>query len=84
MWSSKKVACLKYLQHFVYNKENNVKIELGNVRGGVVVLRFFDDFAGAFYDLFKCMIKSLSYVIAGMIIVGVPMYLFVWLFGMFQ
>lgn len=47
-------------------------------------MRFVDDFAGSIYDLFKFIIRSLSYLFAGMIIVGVPMYLVVWLFGMFQ
>ncbi|MDR6123523.1 hypothetical protein QFZ87_003120 [Bacillus sp. SLBN-46] len=49
-----------------------------------LVLRFIDDLVGAVYDVFKFIIRSISYLLAGMIIVAVPMYLFVWVFGLFQ
>ncbi|MCZ8535721.1 hypothetical protein M9R32_00790 [Paenisporosarcina quisquiliarum] len=39
--------------------------------------KFIDDFAGAIFDIFKFVLKSLSYFIAGMLIVGVPLYLIV-------
>jgi hypothetical protein len=45
------------------------------------VVRFVHDLVGAIYDLFKFMIRSLCYLVAGMIMVGVPMYIIVWLFG---
>ncbi|MGP4059554.1 hypothetical protein [Halobacillus sp. H74] len=47
------------------------------------MLRFVDDLAGAIYDAFKFIIKSISYLLAGAMIVGVPMYLITWLFEMF-
>jgi hypothetical protein len=49
-----------------------------------VVVRFVNDLAEAIYDLFKFIIRSLGYLVAGMIIVGVPMYMIVWLFARFQ
>ncbi|MFC4323244.1 MULTISPECIES: hypothetical protein [Bacillaceae] len=48
------------------------------------MVRFVNDLAEAIYDLFKFIIRSLCYLVAGMIMVGVPMYMIVWLFGMFQ
>ena len=48
------------------------------------MLRFVDDLAGAIYDILKFIIRSISYLLAGAIIVAVPMYLIVWLFGLFQ
>ena len=48
------------------------------------MLRFVDDLVGAVYDLIKFIIRSLCYVLAGMIIVAVTMYLIVWIFGLFQ
>jgi len=53
-------------------------------RRGFLVLRFVDDLAGAIYDIFKFIIRSISYLLAGAIIVAVPMYLIVWIFGLFQ
>ncbi|MFJ8261970.1 hypothetical protein ACIQ4I_20505 [Rummeliibacillus sp. NPDC094406] len=48
------------------------------------MIRFVEDLAGAIYDFFKFILTSLSYVFAGMIIVGVPLFLlamlFKWLF----
>ena len=44
------------------------------------MLKFIDDFAGAVFDL----IKSISYFIAGILIVGLPLFLlakfFEWIF----
>ncbi|MGG3563156.1 hypothetical protein ABES03_16310 [Neobacillus rhizosphaerae] len=48
------------------------------------MLRFIHDLVGAVYDVFKFIIRSISYLLAGMIIVAIPMYLFVWVFGLFQ
>lgn len=53
------------------------------VRGGLV-LGFVDDLAGAIYDILKFIIRSISYLLAGAIIVAVPMYLITWIFGLFQ
>jgi ABC-type multidrug transport system permease subunit len=47
-------------------------------------LRFVDDLAGAIFDIFKFILRSISYLLAGMIIVAVPMYMIAWLFGLFQ
>jgi ABC-type multidrug transport system permease subunit len=47
-------------------------------------LRFVDDLAGAIFDIFKFIVRSISYLLAGMIIVAVPMYMIAWLFGLFQ
>jgi hypothetical protein len=49
-----------------------------------LVLKFIDDLVGAVSDIYKCIIRSISYLLAGMIIVAIPMYLFVWVFGLFQ
>ncbi|WP_185806845.1 hypothetical protein [Bacillus sp. HMF5848] len=48
------------------------------------MVRFVDDLAGAVFDFIKFIIKSIGYLLAGGIIVAIPMYLIVWLFGMFQ
>ncbi|MBU8916029.1 hypothetical protein BGM25_08330 [Bacillus sp. FJAT-29953] len=48
------------------------------------MLKFVDDLAGAVYDVIKFIIRSISYMLAGMIIVAVPMYLIIWVFGLFQ
>ena len=36
---------------------------------------FIDVLAGAIYDFFKFIITSICYLVAGMLIVGVPLYL---------
>ncbi|WP_442600079.1 hypothetical protein [Neobacillus sp. D3-1R] len=48
------------------------------------MLRFVDDLAGAIYNAIKFIIRSVSYLLAGMLIVAVPVYLIVWIFGLFQ
>ncbi|WP_197280052.1 hypothetical protein [Bacillus sp. FJAT-27251] len=48
------------------------------------MVKFVDDLAGAIYDVFKFIMKSISYLLAGMIMVAVPTYLIVWIFGLFQ
>ena len=48
------------------------------------MVRFVDDLAGAIYDVLKFIMKAIGFLLAGMIIVAIPMYLIVWLFGMFQ
>lgn len=47
------------------------------------MLKFIDDLAGAIYDLIKFIIKSIGYLLAGAIIVAIPMYLIVWIFRFF-
>ncbi len=42
--------------------------------------RFIDDLAGAIYDLFKNIIRGFCYLLAGMLIVGLPLYLIAWIF----
>lgn len=44
------------------------------------MLRFIDDLAGAIYDVLLMLLKGLSYVLAGMLIVGVPLYAITWIF----
>ena len=48
------------------------------------MLRFIDDLVEAVSDIFTFIIRSISYLLAGMIIVAVPMYIIVWVFGLFQ
>ena len=45
--------------------------------------RFIDDLAGAIYDIFKFIITSICYFLAGMLIVGVPLVLIVVVFKYF-
>jgi len=40
--------------------------------------------AGAVYDVIKVVLKCLGYLIAGMLIVAMPIYLIVWVIGLFQ
>lgn len=51
---------------------------------GMLRLRFVDDLAGAVYDILKFLLRSFAYLLAGMVIVAVPMYLITWLFRLFQ
>ncbi|XKI11042.1 PspC domain-containing protein [Sporosarcina sp. ANT_H38] len=44
--------------------------------------RFIDDLAGAVYDFFKFIFTSICYLFAGMLIIGVPLYLIALLFTM--
>lgn len=46
--------------------------------------KFIDDFAGALYDIFNFALRSICYFIAGMIIVGVPLYLIAMIFDIFN
>lgn len=43
-----------------------------------------DDLAGAVYDILKAVLKGFSYILAGMLIVGVPMYAIAWIFRLFH
>ena len=45
---------------------------------------FIDDLAGAIYDFFKFVFTSMCYLLAGMLIVGVPLYLIALAFKMFN
>lgn len=45
------------------------------------MFRFIDDLVGSISDLIKFLITSLGYLIAGMLLVGVPLYLLVQLIG---
>lgn len=51
---------------------------------GAYAVGFVDDLAGSIYDAVKFVLKSISYFLAGIIIVAVPLYLIVWIFGMFE
>ena len=44
--------------------------------------RFIDDLAGAIYDYFKFTFTSICYLVTGMLIVGVPLYLIALVFSM--
>ncbi|MFP3918194.1 hypothetical protein U5N28_10320 [Lysinibacillus telephonicus] len=44
------------------------------------MIRFVDDLAGAIFDFFKFILTSLCYLFAGMLIVGVPLFLLATLF----
>lgn len=46
----------------------------------ITLIRFVDDLAGAIFDFFKFILTSLSYLIAGMLIVGVPLFLLAMIF----
>ena len=73
--------------YIVFLEGNTVKVKSSSYMsrvGGGLVLGFVDDLAGAIYDIFKFIIRSISYLLAGAIIVAVPMYLIVWIFGLFQ
>ncbi|MGD6796004.1 hypothetical protein [Metabacillus indicus] len=45
---------------------------------------FIDDFAGAISDFLKGIFKSICYFLAGMLIVGIPLYGMVYLIGFFD
>jgi hypothetical protein len=45
---------------------------------------FIDDLAGAIYDCFKFIFKCICYIFAGMLIVGVPLYIITFVFRMFH
>ncbi|WP_176482014.1 hypothetical protein [Paucisalibacillus globulus] len=45
---------------------------------------FVDDLAGAIYDFIKFIIKGFSYLLTGMLIVGIPIFLFIWLINIFN
>lgn len=45
---------------------------------------FIDDLAGAIYDFFKLIFQGLCYFLAGVLIVGVPLYLFAFLLKRFH
>jgi hypothetical protein len=55
-----------------------------DTRGRMLMIKFIDDLAGSIYDILKFIITSISYFLAGMIIVGVPLYLVVWVTGLFR
>lgn len=46
--------------------------------------RFIDDLAGAIHDIFKFIFTCICYLIAGMLIVGIPMYLIALVFYKLQ
>ena len=52
--------------------------------GGIEMARFIDDLAGAIYDFCKFILTSICYLVAGMLIVGVPLYLIAFVFSMFH
>ncbi|MBM7587259.1 hypothetical protein JOC86_003832 [Bacillus pakistanensis] len=44
------------------------------------MIKFIDDLAGAIYDFIKFIFTSICYLLAGMVIVGVPLYLLSFVF----
>jgi hypothetical protein len=48
------------------------------------MIKFMDDLAGSIYDILKFIIRSISYFLAGMVIVAVPLYLVVWVASLFK
>lgn len=46
------------------------------------MLSFIDDLAGAVYDVFKMLLKGFCYFMAGVLLVSIPMYVLVWVFGL--
>lgn len=73
--------------YVVFLEENTITVKSSSYIsrvGGSLVLGFVDDLAGAIYNILKFIIRSISYLLAGAIIVAVPMYLIVWIFGLFQ
>ncbi len=55
---------------------------IGANYGGIEMTRLIGDLAGSFYDFFKFIFTSICYLIAGMLIVGVPLYLIALVFNM--
>ncbi len=47
-------------------------------------MKFIDDLAGAIYDVLRFILRSVSYILTGMIIVAIPMYVFVYFFEKLQ
>ncbi|WP_168927319.1 hypothetical protein [Halobacillus salinus] len=45
-------------------------------------MKLIHDLAGAIYDVGKILFRCISYVLAGMLLVAVPMYIIVWVAGM--
>jgi len=48
------------------------------------MLKFIDDFAGAIFDVSKYLFKLFCYFLAGILIVGVPLFLLAKLFELFH
>ncbi|NGP46405.1 hypothetical protein G4V62_16155 [Bacillaceae bacterium SIJ1] len=48
------------------------------------MFRFIDDVAGAIYDFFSLAFQGFCYFLAGMLIVGVPLYLIAQFFLLLQ
>ena len=48
------------------------------------MIKFVDDLAGSLYDIIKFIIRSISYFLAGMMIVTIPLYLVVWVIGLLK
>ncbi|KYD03521.1 hypothetical protein [Heyndrickxia sporothermodurans] len=46
--------------------------------------KFIDDLAGAIYDSFKFVFRCICYILSGMLIVGVPLYIIALIFKMFN
>jgi hypothetical protein len=75
--SLSKQVCGRRLETF--QNENK-----SDTRGRMLMIKFIDDLAGSIYDILKFIIRSISYFVAGMIIVAVPLYLIVWVTGLFR
>ena len=65
---------------------NNVKRKSDKniVKGWSDIANFIDDLAGAVYDVLKFVLQSVGYIIAGMLIVAIPLYLIVWVLELMQ
>ncbi|MGE7918056.1 hypothetical protein ACQKM9_03785 [Viridibacillus sp. NPDC093762] len=48
------------------------------------MFRLIDDLAGAIYDFFKFVLTSISYVVTGLLIVGIPLYIIASVFEWFH
>lgn len=49
-----------------------------------MMVKFIDDLAGSIYDILKFIVRSISYFLAGRMIIAVPLYLVVWVTGLFR
>ncbi|KQL19730.1 hypothetical protein ACFFHH_24235 [Cytobacillus solani] len=60
----------------------NIKYRVGKDR--LLLARFIEDLAGVSYDFYKFIFTSVCYLLAGMFIVGVPLYPIAVAFTMFD
>lgn len=82
-WTMVRKNCRHYL-YWIGAKSGSSASVINSLIGVYKVIKFIDDLAGAIYDFLKFILKSFCYMIAGMLIVGVPLYLFALAFKMFH